>query len=304
MKKLLKVFGLLSAFFMLSILTANAETLTIEKQDLVTGETTTYELTEYPDDASYPRTEGFKGTLPIEEDEGSEAVPFEIIGDDDRNVVTNTQRVPYRYIGKLLVYFSDGISSAGTAFLVGPSTVLTAGHCVYSKDKTVTAIQFIPGMNGTSRPYGTIQATEIHVPAAFRRAVNDDDLANQIKYDYAVLELESAVGNQLGYFGLGGYSTKYDLDYLTGRQATIAGYPGYYGNLLYRHKATIAAFNSDGYVMYYDMDTEGGQSGSPVIFPISNNYYVVGIHTRAYSAMYNQGRYITKNIYELVNKYK
>ena len=47
-----------------------------------------------------------------------------------------------------------------------------------------------------------------------------------------------------------------------------------------------------------------GQSGSPVILPLSGGkYYVVGIHYLG-SPQENSARYITKNIFELVNKYK
>lgn len=55
--------------------------------------------------------------------------------------------------------------------------------------------------------------------------------------------------------------------------------------------------------MYYDIDTTGGQSGSLVIKYDNGNYYVVGIH-RANGTSSNKGRYITKNVYELVNKYQ
>ena len=52
------------------------------------------------------------------------------------------------------------------------------------------------------------------------------------------------------------------------------------------------------------MDTTAGQSGSPVILPKSGGkYYVVGIHYLG-GTTENSARYITKNLYELVNKYK
>ena len=41
-----------------------------------------------------------------------------------------------------------------------------------------------------------------------------------------------------------------------------------------------------------------GQAGGPMLISASNTYYALGIY-----ASQNHGRYITKKIYELVNKY-
>ena len=58
-----------------------------------------------------------------------------IIGTDDREMIANTKKAPYKYIGKLEVGYESGKSDEGTGFLVGKSLVLTAAHCVYFLQK-------------------------------------------------------------------------------------------------------------------------------------------------------------------------
>lgn len=72
---------------------------------------------------------------------------------------------------------------------------------------------------------------------------------------------------------------------------------------MYRHVAKITSFDKNGYSMYYKMDSTGGQSGSPIYKANNGNYYVIGIHTRGSSSR-NIGRYIDKEVYDFINKYK
>ncbi len=51
------------------------------------------------------------------------------------------------------------------------------------------------------------------------------------------------------------------------------------------------------------MDSTGGQSGSPIYKTNNGKYYVIGIHTRGLSSR-NIGRYIDKDVYNFINKYK
>lgn len=269
----------------------------MENQDLEDGSISVYDMPEYPENSSYLPTEGSAGTIPT---------PYVIIGKDDREVVTNTTRIPYRYIRKLEIRIKNSNTMyVGTGFLVGKSTILTAGHCAYISGKTITSIKFYPGKNGSSNPYGSNTVTNIHVPTKYKNAADTGNSTDEAKYDYALLELNSEAGSKLGYFGLGGYNTKYNIDNLTNTKATLVGYPGTPGNILYRHKATITGFNAGGYLMYYNMDSTGGQSGAPIIKYTDGKYYIIGIHNGGFTdGSANIGRYITNNIYQLVNKYK
>lgn len=195
-------------------------------------------------------------------------------------------------------------NAKGTAFLVGKSSILTAAHCVYEKNDRVVSGTFYPAQNGTSnRPY-TYTCGQIHIPTKYKTAINNNDTINSSKYDYALIKLNQSAGTTLGFFALGGYNTNYNANNLVGMEATVVGYPGEKAGMMYRHKGLIQSFNSDKYLMNYQMDTTAGQSGSPVILPLSGGrYFVVGIHILGGSTK-NSARYITKNIYELVKKYE
>ena len=226
-----------------------------------------------------------------------------IIGTDDREMIANTKKAPYKYIGKLEVGYESGKSDEGTGFLVGKSLVLTAAHCVYEKGENIKFVDFYPGQDGNNLPYGGYEVLEVHIPTKYKEGVKNNDELTKNKYDYALLELKEDVGDKLGYFKLGGYNTKYNIDNLTNQKMVLTGYPEKKMNRLYKHKGTVSGFNSAGYLMYYNMDTTNGQSGSPVYKYMDGKYYVVGIHTR-HSTRGNCARYITKNVYELVKKYE
>lgn len=139
MRRCMRAFITVLLLTALSSFIVSAEnTMDIESLDLETGEVTVETMQEDPEDAAFPSTSGFEGTLPE---------PNVIIGDDDRTVVENTTRVPYRYIGKLEVrYTNSSTMTVGTAFLVSESCVLTAAHCVAGDN--ISSVTFIPGKMG------------------------------------------------------------------------------------------------------------------------------------------------------------
>ena len=227
-----------------------------------------------------------------------------IIGTDNRELVANTEIAPYRYIGLLVTKYESGEVVNGTGFLVGESTLLTAAHCVYKPGDEVKSIIFYPGQNGTEKPFGKYTVSNVHVPTKYKQAAKAENVTMVEKYDYALLELSKKAGNKLGYFKLGGYKTEYNINNLTNKTMVLTGYPGHMGKVQYKHRAKIKGFNEDGYLIYYTMDATDGQSGSPIYKYMDGDFYVVGIHRGEKTGKnMNQGRYITKNVYELVEKY-
>ena len=80
--------------------------------------------------------------------------PETVINSDDRTRVLNTEEYAWRTIAALEIVTSDGHTLHGTGFMVGPTTILTAGHCVYDTRmggwaKAVTAR---PGLSGAIEP--------------------------------------------------------------------------------------------------------------------------------------------------------
>jgi V8-like Glu-specific endopeptidase len=83
----------------------------------------------------------------------SQTVAEVVIGRDDRVQITNTTAYPWRTICSLIITARDGSRWIGTGWLVGPRTVITAGHCVYMHKRGgwARSIEVIPGRNAVLR---------------------------------------------------------------------------------------------------------------------------------------------------------
>lgn len=123
----------------------------------------------------------------------SETGQYELYGHDSRVLVTRTTDAPYRYICNL-EYNYDGIGRwamcSGT--LIGPRTVLTAGHCI--SGRTASRMRVIPGRNGSLEPLPATQATRL-IPAP--------GYAPASSTDYGIIHLRDPVGSMIGYWTRG-----------------------------------------------------------------------------------------------------
>lgn len=217
--------------------------------------------------------------------------PRKIIGIDNRKVITNTTKAPYKFIGKLIIEYSNGKAYGGTGFLVGESTIVTAAHCAYSRDLNAypTKITFYPGRTGSNNPYGSTTVKKIHVPTKFKTNSTYDT-----KYDYAVLELNSPIGKKTGFF------EQYVICISDVEVTYSAGYiVGYNGNTLYSAHGETTIYPKQKKIIY-KIDTDSGQSGAPIYEKSTLSLY--GIHTSG-STTQNTGRYITEEVTNLISKY-
>jgi glutamyl endopeptidase len=195
-----------------------------------------------------------------------------VIDTDDRVQITNTRDYPWRCICSLLITAPDATNWIGTAWLVSPRLLLTAGHCVYMHNQGGWAqqIEVIPGRHGGERPFQSCVATDF-------RSVQGWTENRDREYDYAAILLPEncRYGDQLGWFG---YTVKGD-DELENLMVNLSGYPGDKPpGTQWFHKRTLT--DMDTRVLTYDIDTAGGQSGAPVWFKTDDgSRYGVGIHT-------------------------
>lgn len=196
-----------------------------------------------------------------------------VIGPDDRVQVTNTTVYPWRVHASLLITAADNSTWIGTAWFIGPRTLVTAGHCVYIKnsgvpgrDGWVKSMQVMPGRNGNTLPYGSVTSTQFRTVTGWTSSGNEN-------FDYGVIILPTPVGNQVGWFGYGVYT---DSD-LTATMANISGYPGDKpsGTHWYHARQVVSANSRK---VFYDIDTAGGQSGSAVYRIINGAIYGTAIH--------------------------
>jgi V8-like Glu-specific endopeptidase len=191
---------------------------------------------------------------------------------DRRQQILETELTPWRMICALDIESQNGPALIGTGWFVGPRTVITAGHCVFdpvelggwAKKITVT-----PGRNGSALPFPSEASAEFSTTDLWQKDQNPD-------FDYGVIHLKTYLGAKVGAFGV---AVLPDAE-LQNRLVNVSGYPTEPGDgqLQYFHASRVKA--TTGRRVFYDVDTVGGQSGSPVwaYLDDSKDPIVVAIH--------------------------
>ncbi|HEY5997684.1 MAG TPA: trypsin-like serine protease [bacterium] len=226
-----------------------------------------------------------------------------IIGVDSRLRVGTTTTYPSRAIVYLYVVFPNTAAYSCTGWMIGPRTVATAGHCVYSAGDGgwATSIKAYPGRNGSTAPYGYRWGYRVFSPPGWTGS------ASQF-YDYGAIQLAgTAIGNTTGWFGFRWQTSNSFPGYFT-----VRGYPGdKIGTLaatMWTMNGAVLAGGTPtttyGKKLWYLMDTYGGQSGSPIYQTWGGQCcYGVGIHAYGAAAWpgptppYNSGTRITSAVF-------
>ncbi len=220
-----------------------------------------------------------------------------IIGTDDRIRIKNTTAIPWRRICQLTIRARNGAQYVGTGFMIGRRTIITAGHCVYihSAGGWPAYIDVSPGRNAAARPFGTVRAIQYRSVAGW---VN----GKSRNYDYGAIILPANTPSNvqsLGGFGFGYWPN----NLLRQRMVNLSGYPGDGGRsgpdrapgsqwwMARRIQSVSSRFFS------YDIDTVGGQSGSPVWTVINGQRIALGIHTNGFVGG-NSATRITKPVFD------
>ena len=202
--------------------------------------------------------------------------PFEsVIGRDERVRILDTDLAPWRMIAALRMHGSGGAGAIGTGWLVGPRTVVTAGHCVFSNfffGGWASTIEVIPGLNGRgndARPYGSVSSTRF---SSVDRWTDSEDA----DFDIGCIHLEQDIGNKLGWFAIGALSP----DELESYLVNISGYPADRGSGFEQYYNRNRVLRVSDRRVFYEVDTYGGQSGAPVWIHEDKGAppLVIGIH--------------------------
>jgi glutamyl endopeptidase len=199
-----------------------------------------------------------------------------VIGADDRVRISETDKHPWRMIAALQLIPRPPLTSRfiGTGWFVGPKTLLTAGHCVFSPsdfDGWIGSIEVSPGRNGSKFPFDTTTANRFSSLKVWQDSSDPD-------FDIGCIHLDEPLGDRVGYFKLSSLS---DAD-LNSALVNVSGYPGDRGNgeQQYFHKNRV--LRTSARRIYYDVDTYGGQSGSPVWYQASAADQPVAVAVHAY----------------------
>jgi glutamyl endopeptidase len=240
-----------------------------------------------------------------------------VIGVDSRVLVADTSPTPWRCICHLEVEYEYGPVGYGTGFLIGPNWVMTAAHVLVNPSKNeptkrrkARQVRVIPGRNGTLAPYGYFvsQFSDCMVPEQWLSDGEDQPGV----WDFAMISIPKSTKNtteglptaeRLGYFGLKCFPDD-EVPKMQMLFVNNAGYPyeadKAYGTLWYNagrvHKV-------DETQIEYMVDTEGGQSGSPVYYfdKEKNQRYVIAIHTTG--DFINRGLRITEKVFTMIKKW-
>jgi glutamyl endopeptidase len=229
----------------------------------------------------------------LRDKQAMEAVLETVIGPDDRVQVHATDQYPWRAIASLEITDQYGGGWIGTAWLIGPRLLLTAGHCVYMHDQGgwARSIEVIPGRNGDHKPFGSCVATDY-------RSVTGWTTDGDSRFDYGVILLpaDCRYGDQVGWFGT---QVRSDGE-LASAGANLSGYPGDKppGTQWFHHN-TISGVAER--VLTYQIDTYGGQSGAPVWVDVpGQGAFGIAVHTNG-SLAGNSGVRITGDLVANLN---
>lgn len=233
-----------------------------------------------------------------------------IIGSDDRQLISNPNSWPYKAAGQLVIKYvvqnnvtgnQDNMYFIGTGFLEGPDLLVTAGHCLYgdvtnsgdyedhiNNPRFADEIYYYPARNGNVDPYGGVKIERSYIEKEY--------YLNQQK-DWGCCKLSNPIGNQTGWFGK--ISNFYEKDY----EITTFGYPGSKNGFMYSSTGIMTKFEDNGWYYRTNLDTEGGQSGSPYRVTINGNTYVCGIHTYSVGNSYTGGIRIDSFMFAFFNSF-
>ncbi|MBC7826265.1 MAG: trypsin-like peptidase domain-containing protein [Chitinophagaceae bacterium] len=220
---------------------------------------------------------------------------FEVIRQDTRLKIKDTLKAPFKYICS--IRFNNEASGTGT--LIGPKTVLTAGHVVWDKGSNkktdTTKLTVVPAMNGDTFPKAGAGIYQVSSIIMSKASFRSSDIGGPD--DYAIIHLKEAAGNKFGFWGMSNWSkdkvrtTIHSNKFLPlpAGQITvnICGYPGdedrkdRFGNHQWLAYNRSAKFSENRKILEYLNDTFAGHSGSPVWVrrhPSMGGRVMVGIH--------------------------
>ncbi len=212
---------------------------------------------------------------------------------DDRARVTTTSEVPWRSICQLLIEGMHPNFLLGTGWFAGPNTIVTAAHNIISPSSNARAqrIHVFPGRDADIAPFGQHVSSNFAVHARWAEA-------RDINYDFGVIRLQEPVGQRAGWFGM---SALNDAK-LQNMILNNAGYPSdqRVGSLWFDSGRVIGTQPN---MILYDLETQSGQSGSPVFFrDEKDDRYCVAIH--AYGGVdANRGVRITREVISLIQQW-
>jgi V8-like Glu-specific endopeptidase len=226
-----------------------------------------------------------------EDGAGGGLVPQSVMVNDDRSRVLATENPPWCWVCSLLITTGDGRLCLGSGWVVGPRTVITAGHCLHTRrGGWVRRVEVLVGRNEGTRLSAHV-SSDLH-------SVRGWTEAKDWGYDYGAILLSDPVRPEGGLR----FKVLSDKELDTLRYAHVAGYPvdRTPQGTLWGSGRALAGVRTQ--ALLYQLSTFGGQSGGPVFYKQGPERFAVGIHTYG-GPQANYATRITADVYTNIKEW-
>ncbi|TDU63064.1 V8-like Glu-specific endopeptidase [Prosthecobacter fusiformis] len=186
-------------------------------------------------------------------------------------VISNPNAMPWSSHVLMEMVAIDGKRKIGSGWVIGPRTIITAGHCVYDGG-WMREILITPGGHGSQF---TKRIRGIHWNTT-DDWINGSTSALRESADVGVVYLDQDISIDTGILKYATYSDSVISRIPAGR-ISVAGFPADpYGTFL-ADSGTLRGYTASHLI--YDIQTYKGQSGAPVLYwERDDSPTVIGIH--------------------------
>ncbi|MCH5280527.1 MAG: trypsin-like serine protease [Lachnospiraceae bacterium] len=228
--------------------------------------------------------------------EESEGMYGKVFGPDTRTLVDETKRniPPYRSIAYLNMML-NGRRYRGTAYFIEENMLLTAGHNIYDKETNQPTEEMWVIQDGNS---GAVirKVGRRFVPPQFIAAATDTG-----EHDWGLLKVETSFHDA----GRITYMKAKDAPDESLTNGLIAGYPkkvnGEITDDMWEAQGAVT-YQATNNTLTYQISTSGGNSGSPVMVDLGNEWAAIGIHVIG-AVSNNVAKAIDDDIFEIIAKF-